>query len=339
MDQRSLGYRTGLRVSRIALGTGRLGMTETGGTDAEGARRVFRAFAAAGGTFIDTSSAYQGGRAEEMTGAFLAEAGRDRFKIASKYGRTPQPEPSAASVGCHRGAMRAEVEGSLKRLGTDRIDLYLPHFDDGVTPVEEIMRGFEDLVRAGKILHVGLSNFPAWRIASAAMLAELRGWAPVAAVQLQYSLMARDADRDLLPLARARSLGVMGYSPLGGGGLNARARRRQSARNPVADASRTGEDAWADTVVDTLLRVAGELGCEPASVALAWVCSKDIIPVIGPRTLAQLEAGLTTVETLSGDQVRRLDEVSKPVLGYPHDLLLQARAHAGLGDGGMRAVL
>ena len=322
MEQRFLGDRTGLRVSRFALGTGRLGMKRDGAFEPEAARAVLDAFAEAGGNLIDTSSAYQLGRAETFVGTFLAEAGRDGFVVSSKYGRTAQAAPPPALVGSHRKAMMADIEGSLRRLRTDRIDLYFPHFDDGITPVEEIMAGLDMLVRSGKVLHLGFSNFPAWRIASAAMLAELRGWAPVAVLQLPYSLMERDADRELLPLAHARGLGVMGYSPLAGGGLAARLR-----------AHAAGESNSNDEIADALQDIAGELGCDPMSAALAWVGARGIIPVIGARDGDQLAANLAAVGLrLSEAQTGRLDEVSRPVLGYPHQLLSQVRKTLGLAS-------
>ncbi len=230
MKHTLLGERTGLRVSPVALGTGRLGRDAEGNADPEEARRVIERFAAEGGNFFDTSSAYHLGAAEEWIGRFLRDVDRDAFVIASKYGRTASATPHATAVGSHRKALVAEVEGSLRRLGTDRIDLYFAHFDDGVTPIEEIMRGFDDLVRAGKIVHVGLSNFSAWRAASAAMLADGRGWSPLVALQLEYNLLQRDSDREHLPFARARGLGVMVYSPLAAGRLGRPERDQADAR-------------------------------------------------------------------------------------------------------------
>ena len=319
MEQLFLGRQTGLRVSSFALGTGRLGTTRDGGSDPSQAQRALALFTEAGGTFIDTSSAYQQGRAETLVGEFLAEAGRDRFVIASKFGRTNEAAPAAGLVGNHRKAMRTEVEGSLKRLRTDYIDVYMPHFDDGVTPIEEIMAGLDDLVRAGKVVHLGLSNFPAWRVASAAMLGQLRGLAPVAVLQLEYSLLAREADREHLPLAGARGIGLMAYSPLGGGTLMERLRARAAGE---------GEG---DPVADALLNVASDLGCEAFAVALAWVAAKTIIPILGPRNPAQLAGNLAATDLkLSVSQLADLDRASQPTLGNPYDLLSQVRRQFGL---------
>ncbi len=319
MEYRLLGARTGLRVSALALGTGRLGVQPGQPDDPAAARAVFRAFAEAGGNFIDTSSAYQFGHAEELLGSFVAETRRDDFVIASKYGRTASAAPSPAAAGNHRKAMRTEVKASLRRLRTDHLDLYLVHFDDGLTPVDEIMRGFDELVRAGKIVYPGLSNFPAWRIASAAMLAELRGWSPLAVLQLQYNLLERDLDREHLPLARARGVGVMAYSPLASGRLS----------KPAADDATERDRA----VFDTLATVATELGCERSSVALAWTIAHELIPVIGPRTVEQLAANLAAADVrLSAAQLRRLDEASVRPLGNPYELLDQARDASKLGS-------
>ena len=243
MDYHLFGARTGLRVSTLALGTGRLDLAE--------AQRIFAAYIDAGGNFLDTSSGYLGGKAEEALGTFLARGTeRERLVIASKYGRTPGvPKDRPAAVGNHRKAMQAEVEGSLRRLRTDRIDVYFAHFDDGLTPVDEIMRGFDDLVRAGKILYAGLSNYPAWRCATAATLADARGWAPLAAMQLLYNARDRDVERELLPFARAAGVGVMAYSPLGGGAL-----------------AKTHD---------------------PGSL-LGWLTNRSVVPVLGARTEAQL---------------------------------------------------
>lgn len=317
MKQRLLGGQTGLRVSELALGTGRLGIGENGLPDDDTAARVMAAFAEAGGSFFDTSSAYQLGRSEERLGAFMAEAGRDRFVIASKYGRTALPAPAPAMVGCHRGAMVTEIEGSLRRLRTDRIDLYFPHFDDGLTPMEEIMSGLDALVRTGKILHVGLSNFPAWRSATAAVLAELRGWAPLAVLQLDYSLLNREAEQDQLPFARTRGLGVMAYSPLGGGQLGRRSPKRG--------------DGTGDLLADTLAAIADAQDAAPAGVALAWVRMRGTIPVLGARTLAHLATGLASgVLDLGAGQIEALDQASRVEQGRLAALLAQARQHHGL---------
>ena len=252
---------TGLRISDRALGTARFGTT--GALDEEAARRVLARFADAGGTLFDTSSAYLGGRSEELLGDFLAERGRDAFVVCSKYGRTTTAQPPARAVGNHRGALRAEVEGSLRRLRTDRIDLYLAHFDDGVTPMDEIVRGLDDLSREGKIVHAGLSNFPAWRVATGATIAEHRGTVPIVALQLLYNVGERAIEREHLPLARALGMTIMAWSPLGGGAL------RDDPR---------------------LVAIAQARVCAPATIAIGWLLQRGVVPVLGARNVEQLDA-------------------------------------------------
>jgi aryl-alcohol dehydrogenase-like predicted oxidoreductase len=204
---RMFGERTGLRVSELALGAGTFGTRWGYGAEPEEARRIFDCFAEAGGNFVDCADAYQFGQAETLLGQFVA-ADRDHFVLATKYTLGAEPEGGVSRTGNGRKNMVRSVEASLRRLGTDRIDLYWAHMADGLTPIEEIARGFEDLVRAGKVLHVGLSDFPAWRVARAATLAELRGWAPVAGIQVEYGLVERTPDRELLPMTEALGLAV-----------------------------------------------------------------------------------------------------------------------------------
>ncbi len=314
MRYRLLGSRTGLQVSEFALGTGRLGTVPAGGIDRAAARKTIEAYAEAGGNFIDTSSAYLSGLAEEVVGEFLADAGRDRFVVSSKYGRTALATPARAASGSHRKALAAEIDNSLKRLRTDRIDVYFPHFDDGVTPVEEIMRGLDALVRAGKILYIGLSNFSAWRIAAAVTLSDLRGWAPVVVLQLQYNLLERSIEREHLPLTRAYGLGLMAWSPLAGG--------RLAGRN---------ESVQAESLMSLLTACAAELGVTTTTVALAWLLERNAIPVIGPRNPGQLSANLAGGSVrLDQNQVARLDSATASQAGYPYDLLRQQQSQLGI---------
>ncbi len=330
IKQRLLSEHTGLRISAIALETGRLGTSKDRPVDLVEARATFHAFADAGGTFLDTSSAYQGGHAEEMVGAFLAERGRDAFVVSSKYGRTPLPSPAAAALGNSRRVMIAEVEGSLRRLMTERIELYFPHFDDGVTPIEEILHGLDALVRAKKIMHVGLSNFPAWRVAPAATLARERRLAGVVALQVQYNLLERGIEREHLPLARACGMAVMAFSPLGGGQLTKLAAHVEGAPPPASPLT---------PLESALLAVAAEVGASPGEVAIAWLCATDVIPVLGPRTREQLLQNLRGAElSLSEAQLRSLNDASHIALGYPYDLLAQQWASLGLNDLGAGAV-
>ncbi len=309
--------RTGIRVSKLALGTGMLGMDANGLSNAALAQEILHAYAEAGGNLINTSDAYQGGRSEEMIGEFLRER-RDDMVLVSKYARTADRTPSPARTGNHRKAMMQSVDASLRRLKTDRIDLYFAHLDDGITPVAEIMRGFDDLVTQGKILYAGLSNFSAWRTAQAALLAEMKSWAPLAHIEVEYSLLQRTTEREILPLARDLRLGVLAYSPLAAGLLTGK-RETDDPRK----ASRMGLPTEADVpaTLDVLRAVAGEQDASPANVALAWIIAKGALPILGVRNPEQLAENLKSLAVvLSPEQIGRLDAASAVSLGYPGDL-------------------
>ncbi len=223
MRYQTFGGRTGLRVSEYVLGTANFGSAAPelpGWTDPE---QIFEAYVAAGGTTFDVSNIYQGGEAETVLGGLLGEQ-RDDFVVITKYSGTRQAQPRPGTTGNSRKTMVRSLEESLRRLGTDYVDVFMPHFPDGTTPVAEILAGFDDLIRAGKILHGGLSNFPAWRVAGAATRADLRGLAPLVGIQTEYSLAERSAERELLPMAQAHGLGVVLYSPLAGGLLTGKYR-------------------------------------------------------------------------------------------------------------------
>jgi len=223
MKYKVFGKNSGLRVSELALGTGNFGTGWGHGAEPEAARKIFDGYVNAGGNFFDTANVYQRGESETILGDFIS-ADRDQFVVATKYTNAIQPVDGLSKTGNSRKNMVRAVEESLKRLKTDRIDLYWAHISDGVTPMEEIMRGFDDLVRSGKILYAGLSNFPAWRIARADLMADLRGWSPIVAIQIEYSLAERTPDRELIPMAEALGLAITTWSPLGGGFLTGKYR-------------------------------------------------------------------------------------------------------------------
>ena len=325
MNYQLLGTKTGLWVSELALGGAMFGTAAGYGAGPEAVRDMLRGYAEAGGNFLDLSDAYQGGEAERQVGQFLGP-NRGDFVLASKYTRTASAAPTLAQLGNHRKAMRQAVEASLRRLGTDYLDLYLAHLPDGVTPIEEIVRGFEDLVRAGKILYGGLSNFPAWRVATAATLAELRGWAPLASIQIEYNLAQRTAERELLPMAQGFGLGVLAYSPLAGGVLTGKYRRGEAGRATAFAGGPPTPSPQAEAVLDVLLAVAAELAATPGQVATAWVLAQGATPIVGPRTRAQLDDYLlAATRRLSPDQLRRLHDASAVPAGYPHELLAAQR--------------
>jgi len=332
MRNKVFGRRSGLRVSELALGTANFGTGWGHGAEREESKRIYDGYLEAGGNFLDTANGYQFGQSEVLLGEFIASE-RDRLVIATKYTLRTQPQDEGTiKLGNNRKNMVRAVEESLKRLNTDHIDLFWAHISDNVTPMEEILRGFDDLVRAGKIHYAGLSNFPAWRIARADLLAEVRGFAPLVAIQTEYSLAERTADRELLPMAEALGLAATLWSPLGGGFLTGKYRNSQGDTR----ASKLGilvhaEKSTRETaVLDTLLAVAGELNATPTHIAIAWLREKArrsttaLIPILGPRTREQLDGtlGALTVQ-LSAEQVARLDTASAIPLGVPHEMIAE----------------
>lgn len=335
MRYKLFGRGSGLRVSELALGAGTFGTRWGYGAEPEDARRMLDAYLAAGGNFVDTADGYQFGEAEELLGAFLAGR-RNEVVLATKFTTSSVAAPALTQVGNGRRVMIDAVEASLKRLRTDRIDLLWVHMPDGVTSSEEIMRGLDDLVRAGKVVHLGLSDFPAWRVARAATIAELRGWAPLAAIQIEYSLAERTPDRELLPMAQALGLGVAGWSPLGGGLLTGKYRRGETGRaesfQRLVHSER--DDPRKAATVDAVLAVAEARGATPAQVSIAWSAARGLVPIVGPRTLAQLTDNLGAADlTLDAAEMATLDEASRVPLGFPHDLLAEETQVTKLAGG------
>ena len=338
MQHRTFGRLTGLRVSEYALGAGNFGTGWGTGAEPDEARRIFDRFAEAGGTLIDTADSYQLGESETILGDLLA-ADRDHFVRGHEVLATASAR-RVSTTGNSRKNMIRSVEASLKRLKTDHIDLYWVHFADGMTPVEEILRGLDDLVRAGKILHGGLSNFPAWRVARAQTIAELRGWSPIAGIQLEYSLVERTADRELLPMAEALGLGAALWSPLGGGLLTGKYRDSDAGRLTDWKPARSHRDSRAED--RDRRRGAGgsprSSACPPAQVAIAWLRERgarsttSLMPIIGPRNVAQLDDYLGALDVeLTREQSARLDAVSASALGVPHEVIAAPRCVLG-GD-------
>ena len=327
MHYKTFGRRTGLRVSEVALGTGNFGTGWGHGAERDEARSMFDGYATAGGNFIDTANGYQGGQSEEMAGDFIA-ADRDHFVLATKYTLGVTGTEGVSRTGNSRKAMIQSVEASLKRLKTDRIDLLWTHFSDEQTPMEEILRGFDDLVRSGKILYAGLSNFPAWRIARADLMAELRGWSPIIGIQMEYSLAERSGDRELLPMADALGLGGALWSPLGGGVLTGKYRNNEGGRLQAFGGFlfRDEKDQRISATVDALLAVAAEVDAPPTHVAIAWLLERSrrsatsLVPILGPRSRAQLDGTLGALTLkLSDEQYARLTAVSAVQLGAPYE--------------------
>jgi aryl-alcohol dehydrogenase-like predicted oxidoreductase len=326
LDSYRLLGRSGLRVSPLALGTMTFGAGW--GSEEEESRRIFDAYVDGGGNFVDTAGHYAEGRSETLTGRF-AKGKRERLVLSTKYSLAVKPgDPNAAGNG--RKSMLRTVEDSLKRLDTDYIDLLFLHVWDDTTPADEILRGFDDLVRHGKVLYVGISDTPAWQVARLQTMAELRGWTQLAALQVEYSLLQRATERDLIPAARALGLGVMPWSPLANGLLSGKyatgapvSADPAGGRKEVITASgRVNPSSVA--VADGLREVAESAGVTSAQAAIAWTLANPVVTstIIGARSLRQLGDNLGALRvTLTDAQKARLDEISRIELGFPHDFL------------------
>ena len=341
MRYRLLG-RTGLRVSELCLGAMVFGDTRgEWGADLEEAGAIINRFAESGGNFIDTANTYAGGESERIVGEAIASE-RDRWVLATKYTvNMREGDPNAG--GNHRKSLVQSLEASLKRLGTDYVDLYYLHVWDGLTPVEEIVRSLDDLVRSGKVLYVGISDTPAWRVSQAVTLADVRDRERFAALQVPYSLVTRDVERDLLPMASGLDLAVTAWAPLGGGLLTGRygTDRAKPTDTRLAGIGGSHEEASTSArnlkVADAVNSIAAKRGIPSSQVALAWVAAQQqratIIPIVGVRTLAQLEdnLGSLTLE-LDESELDELDAASRIELGFPHDFGGRRLAFGGTED-------
>jgi aryl-alcohol dehydrogenase-like predicted oxidoreductase len=340
MQHFTFGRNNGLRVSALALGAGNFGTRWGYGAEFDTAKTMFEKFADAGGTFLDTAASYQVGESEENLGKLLAGR-RDQFTVATKFAIGGPEGTGVLATGNNRRAMFRSVEASLRRLDTDYIDLLWVHFPDFVTPLDEIVRAFDDLARAGKVLYAGLSNFPAWLTSRAATLAEIRGTTPIAGIQFEYSLVERSGDRENLPMAEALGLGAALWSPLGGGLLTGKYRSGDEGR--LTDWGgrllHAEDDARKVATVDAVLAAADALGVPAAQVAVAWLLERarrsptGVVPVIGPRTPEQLDSYLAALDVTLGDEwYDKLDEASRIDLGQPHNQLAERRETAVGGD-------
>jgi aryl-alcohol dehydrogenase-like predicted oxidoreductase len=291
------------------------------GSSKEESRAVFDAYAEAGGNFLDTANRYTEGTSEKYVGEFTA-ADRGHFVIATKYTLyNEKGDPNAC--GNHRKNLVQSLDASLTRLNTDYVDLLWLHAWDYLTPVEEVMRALDDLVRAGKVLYVGISDTPAWVVSQANTLADLRGWTPFVALQIKYSLIERTPERELLPMARAFDLAVTPWASLGAGLLTGKfegGKRPEGTRLEKSPNITERNQNIADALVD----IARGIGRSPAQVALNWVRSKlgVMIPIVGARASEQLKDNLGCLDfKLSEEQMKELDEISAFELGFPHDFL------------------
>ncbi len=317
--------KSGLRVSELCLGTMTFGEDWGWGASKDESHQIFDAFVEAGGNFIDTANGYTDGTSEKIVGELIA-SDRERFVVATKYSFPLQMNDHSGNPngsGNHRKNMMQSLEGSLKRLNTDYIDLFWLHAWDFMTPVEEVMRTFDDLVRSGKILYIGISDAPAWIVAQANTLAQCYGWTPFVALQVEYSLIQRTPERDLLPMAKAFDLAVTPWSPLGQGVLTGKYNRQNQGNSEEQKRlEQISEKNLA--IAEVVSQVAAEIGHSPSQVALAWLCAQPgvMIPIIGARKLSQFQDNLACLDVkLSPEHLQRLNEVSQVELGFPHDFL------------------
>jgi aryl-alcohol dehydrogenase-like predicted oxidoreductase len=319
--------RSGLRVSPFCLGAMTFGEDWGWGSSVAESESIMARFLERGGNFIDTANVYTKGHSEKIIGDFIGRdrARRDRTVIATKFfGNLYPGDPNSGGAG--RKNIVSSCEASLRRLQTDYIDLYWMHCWDRFAPIEETMRALDDLVAAGKVRYIGLSDTPAWKVAQAQTIATFRGWTPLASLQIEYSLVERTVEGELIPMALEMGLGVTPWSPLKGGVLSGKYTRENAATTKADRGERVtaalGEKVFA--IIDGLQAIAGELSTTPAAVALAWVQSRPGVAstIIGARRLDQLDQNLAALDVrLSADQVARLDALSKPTLSFPMQFL------------------
>ena len=338
------------------------------GASKEECYKIFNKYVEAGGNFIDTANKYTEGTSEKFIGEFIS-SDRDRFVLATKYtSNTKRGDPNAG--GNHRKNMVQSLDASLKRLNTDYIDLYWVHAWDPLTPIEELMRALDDMVKSGKILYAGISDAPAWVVSQANTIASLRGWTEFTGLQIEYSLIERTSERELLPMANALDIGVTAWSPLGNGILTGKYNKKMekqpqkqhqhntstSISSTSASNTKVTEDIQYDIngrldvlksmspdlastfltdknilITEEVIKIAKEIDHSPAQVALNWIRQghdipsihkNRIIPIIGARKESQIKDNIECIEfELSNEQLKRLDEISRIELGFPHDFL------------------
>jgi aryl-alcohol dehydrogenase-like predicted oxidoreductase len=313
--------RSGLRVSELCLGTMTFGTEWGWGADKAESRKIFDTYAERGGNFLDTANRYTEGTSESWLGEFI-NSDRHHFVVATKYTlRDRLGDPNFA--GSHRKNMMRSVEESLRRLNTEFIDLFWVHAWDSLTPVEEVLRGLDDLVRSGKVHYIGVSDTPAWVVSQANTMAELRGWTAFAGLQVEYSLLQRSPERDLLPMAKAFGMAVTPWGAIAGGALTGKYLRGEAGRVAANSARRNDR---ANKIAAKVVKIAEKIGVPPAQVALNWVRHRDAelncIPLVGARTAEQLEQSLGCLDLVLPEKyIRELDAASEIALGFPHEFL------------------
>jgi aryl-alcohol dehydrogenase-like predicted oxidoreductase len=322
--------RSGLKVSPLCLGAMTFGEEFGFGSTPADSTAILQRYLDLGGNFVDTANLYNKGHSEQIIGDYLARnpGCRRQMVLATKFSGNMHPGNPNAGGGC-RNAILLACDESLRRLQTDYIDLYWQHWMDPYTPVEETMRALDDLVRAGKVRYLGFSDNPGWRVAQAQMLAHARGWAPLIALQIEYNLLERTVEGELIPAAQEFGLGVTPWSPLRSGFLTGKYTRASTAAESAGRTlflKRNFHEA-AFKVVDVLLSVAQQAGTTPARAAIAWLMQRPqvVSPIIGARTLAQLDDNLAALAVrLTAEQTAALDQVSKPSLNFPFEMVRNA---------------
>jgi aryl-alcohol dehydrogenase-like predicted oxidoreductase len=313
--------RSGLRISPYTLGAMTFGEDHGWGAPVDESEAMITEYLERGGNSLDTANIYTNGHSEKIIGDYLATRPglRDRLVLGSKFfGNLFPGDPNGGGAG--RKAVVAQAEESLRRLRTDYLDIYWMHNWDRGVPIEETLRALDDLVTAGKIRYVGLSDLPAWKTAEAQVVAHFRGWTPAIAVQLEYSLLERTAEGELIPMAAEHGLGVLPWSPLKSGWLSGKFARGSHNVDTMRGALVGGPSEKDWQVIDVLSEVAADAGVTPAAAALAWLGARPGVAsvLIGARRLDQLKANLDAVDVrLSPPHTARLDEVSTPVLNFP----------------------
>lgn len=315
--------RSGLRVSKLALGAMTFGSGAKWSRPEAEVRPVFDAYVEAGGNFIDTANMYTGGESERIVGR-LVKDDRERFVVATKYANAVPGAGDPNAAGAHRKSLTQSLDASLKRLGLDYIDLYYVHWWDFTTPVEEVQRALDDAVRAGKVLHIGLSDVPAWVVSRAQAFSDLRGVSPITCMQLEYSLVQRSIEREHLPLAAACGIGVTAWSPLAGGILTGKYTREKAGRKNVRlDSMQLQPLSERNRAIAAAVdAVADEQGVASSQVALAWVMSRGVVPIAGATSVEQVRQNMKAADLLLDDAtLARLDEASAFDAGHPYNML------------------
>ncbi len=315
---------TGLKVSELCLGTMTFGNDWGWGAEKDEAQKIFDYYLNEGGNFIDTANIYSNGGTEKMLGEFI-QSERDSLVLATKFTlkdtfENPPIDPNLS--GSHKKNMMRSVEASLKRINTDFIDILWVHAWDEFTAPQELMRNLEELVKQGKILHIAISDTPAWQVAICNTIAEMRGWNCFAGLQVEYSLIQRSAERDLIPMSKSFGLTLTPWSPLGGGILSGKFNIDKNTKGRANNGNKLTEKRM--LIAQETENIAKQIEAETAQVALQWIRQKqqNAIPIIGARTLDQLKSNLACLKiSLSENEMAKLDKVSEIELGFPHDFL------------------